>query len=397
MSLNELLFELGRYAGLLAYFSLALLIFSGDTARYFDRFFGLDRIIKFQRKFSLLLLVFVISHPLLFIIASGQIANFLIPDFSLLALASGIIAFYLLLVFFLASQLYKRISNRVWQYLHLLSYLFFFFAAFHALNWGSDASATWFKITLYSSLLAISVAIIYRTYRKLRDRGQTLATVVTNTPATHDSFTLRLRPKKKMDFRAGQFAFLRLDRDKLFARHPFTIANAPGEDELEFTIKDTGRFTAAARQLQAGDEINIEGPYGRFFLRDQDKDIIMIAGGVGITPFLSITREALKRNNKQRLVLLYGAMSLADIIAKEYLDTLPSRGLERAYFLSQEKGTGDYFPGRLNIKALKRFIRNQDQTLFYICGPKAMKDDIKKSLRALGVRNKDIIIEDFFW
>ena len=123
----------------------------------------------------------------------------------------------------------------------------------------------------------------------------------------------------------------------------------------------------------------------------------MIAGGVGITPFLSITREALKRNNKQRLVLLYGAMSLADIIAKEYLDTLPSRGLERAYFLSQEKGTGDYFPGRLNIKALKRFIRNQDQTLFYICGPKAMKDDIEKSLRALGVAKPAIIIEDFFW
>src|SRR3989344_7555035 len=67
LEIAKIFYLLGKLTGLSGFLFLSLLIFSGDTARFFDRFFGLDKIIKFQRKSSIIVLVFVLLHPLFFI------------------------------------------------------------------------------------------------------------------------------------------------------------------------------------------------------------------------------------------------------------------------------------------------------------------------------------------
>lgn len=399
MQATELFYDLGRYLGLAAFWGLALLIISGDLARYLDRFFGLDRIIKFQRKFSLFATALAVLHPAMFMLSTGSITGFIIPDFSIPPLAAGIVALYIFVAFYVASKLYKRISNQAWQYLHVVSYLLFFLSLYHALNWGSDSSNPLIKAAFAATASAVIIAIAYRTIHKIRKMREGHFEVRDLVKETGDVFTVAVKPPEGFCFKAGQFCFLRIDKGRLYARHPFTISSAPHEEMLRFTIKDTGAFTKEAGKLKKGDAISVEGPYGRFYLRDNKKDLIFIAGGVGITPFLSLLKDVLQNDRRSRNIsLIYGSQKAVDIIAKGFLDCLPEQGIKLTYVLSQEERLEEGFAkGRINETIISENVRDIDNTLFYICGPAAMKDALKKILLAMGARKKDIIVEDFFW
>ena len=125
-NISTLLYQLGQLAGIVGFVSLSFLIFSGDTARFWDRIFGLDKIIKFQRKFAIFTTIFVLSHPILFMLAEKSLAYYAIPNFSVLPLALGISAAYIFIVVMVASLIYKRISYLAWQYIHVLTYILFF-------------------------------------------------------------------------------------------------------------------------------------------------------------------------------------------------------------------------------------------------------------------------------
>ncbi|KKP39920.1 hypothetical protein A2229_00370 [Candidatus Peregrinibacteria bacterium RIFOXYA2_FULL_33_7] len=396
MTLSSLFYEIGVWSGLIGFFSLGLLIFSGDTARYFNKNFGLDKIIKFQKKFSLIVTFFITLHPLFFIISSKNITAFLIPDFQVLPLALGITAFYILIIIMLASTFYKRISYLVWQYLHVLTYILFFFAFYHAVNWGSDSENIIFKIIYSILFIAIIIGLIYRTQYKIKKRHSGKFFVKEIQQETKDTFSLFLTQEKTFKFQAGQFCFLRLNKDKLYARHPFTIASSPTEKNLRFTIKLAGRFTRFAQNLKKGEEVLLDGPFGIFTKKDNRKDLIFIAGGVGITPFLSLIKDNLDHN--QKITLLYGSKTKDNIIFKDELDKIQKPWFQKIYVLSQEnENVSNVEKGYITKKLIQKYVKNPTNSLFYICGPESMKNSVKKALKEMKVPKKNIFIEDFFW
>lgn len=395
VQLSTILYEIGKWSGLIGYFFLAFLIFSGDTARYWDRFIGLDKIIKFQRKFSIWTAVFVVLHPLLFILSKQTITNYIIPDFSVPPLAFGIIALYIFVAVMIASALYKRISYTVWQYIHVLTYVLFFFSLYHALFWGSDTDA--FIIPYLISCIAVIVGIIYRTQYKIKKMRAGRFLVKEIRKETEDTFTLVLSPEKKFTFTAGQFCFLRLNTNRLYARHPFTLSGSPRARDLSFTIKRAGRFTETAQNLKVGDEVLVDGPFGRF-VAEPAKTLVCIAGGVGIAPFMSIIKENRMKEEKQNILLLYGSKTEKDIIFKNELDSINEDWLTKVYVISREKESS--FPcehGRIDEQMIRKYVRDPGTALFYICGPEQMTRDIKKILIGLRVDKSDIYTESFFW
>lgn len=400
LKITDVFYLTGKLAGLTGFLCLSLLIFSGDTARSFDRFFGLDKIIKFQRKFSLLTLFFILSHPLFFILSSRMILPYLVPDFRVLPLALGIISFYIFIIILIASKIYKLISYTIWQYIHLLTYLLFFFVFYHAFNRGSDFSNRSIRIIYFIIFIAIIGGIIYRASSKLRQKYSGKFYVQGIKFATKDTFTLTLKPAKPLIFKAGQFCFLRLNEDKLYARHPFTIASAPGQAELSFTAKLTGRFTKALAELKTGEEVIIDGPYGIFNIEDDNKDLVFMAGGVGITPFMSIIADRLKTDKTQNIILLYGSRTGQDIIYRRKLDNIKKNWFKKVYILSHEYAlpeTAEYEIGYVNQAIIKKYVSHINNSLFYICGPEPMKDSLQKILNQLGVKKRDVMVEDFFW
>ncbi|MDP2736320.1 MAG: ferric reductase-like transmembrane domain-containing protein [bacterium] len=387
---------LGKLAGLSGFLFLSLLIFSGDTARYFDKFFGLDRIIKFQKKFALFTMWFVLAHPFFFILSDWSILSFLIPNFSALPLALGAMALYIFVIVMVASKMYKRISYNVWQYLHIFTYVLFCFSLYHAFYLGSDSN-NWPVRAIYLILLAAVVSgAIYRTNYKLKQRRAGKFYVESVKYETKDVFTLTLKPKKKFLFKAGQFCFLRLNQDKLYARHPFTIASSPGEDELHFIIKIKGGFTKALLKLKPGDEVIVDGPFGIFTVDDHAKDLVFIAGGVGIAPFISLIRDKLAEETSRQVVLLYGAKTEAGIIYRQELDNIKQSWFKKVYILSDYR-SGATVAGYINQEVIEKYVRNINNSLFYICGSESMKTSLKEILARLEVSRQNIIIEDFFW
>lgn len=394
---NLLLYSIGKLTGLIGFLFLSVLIISGDTARFFDRFFGMDRIIKFQRKFSLIISVFLISHPLFFILSGGNYLTYIIPDFAVPPLAFGIISLYIFIVIIVCSVLYKRISYQIWQYIHILTYVLFFSAFYHALNIGSDTGNVFVKSIFGVLLIVLIMSSIYRIYYKVK-HSEFKYHVKEIKWETHDTFTLRLKQNKKLFFKPGQFCFLRINKNKLYARHPFTISSSPNEDTLDFTMKITGRFTKTASQLKEGEEVIVDGPFGIFTIKDEKKDLVFIAGGVGITPFASMIKERLHSKEQQNITLLYGSKTKEDIIFRKELDEVKEEWFKNVYVLSNEEiPEKDQEQGRVTIEILKKYVKDVNNSLFYLCGPEPMKVEIIKILKNIGVRNENIRIESFFW
>lgn len=398
MSLSEVLYLIGRALGFLALISLALLIFSGDTARFTDKYFGLDRIIKFQRKFSLFNLFFLIFHPIFFIVSGESFADYFIPNFLILPLALGTIAFYIFMIVMLCSYFYKKISYTAWQYIHVLTYILFFLSVSHAFLWGSSSDNP-IAISLYIFLLLIiAIGCIYRLQYKIKEARYGKAIVTNIKWETDDVFSLFLKPKVPINFKAGQFCFLRLDGKKLYARHPFTIASSPIEKELLFSIKNTGRFTSAISKLSIGDEINIDGPFGRFVERNKFNNFVFIAGGIGITPFRSLIKDFFNKKKKGKIALLYFAKTEKDLVFYSEFENLKGDSFEVNYILSDSKKEDERFMGGyISIELVREISNSMDSPIFYICGPRGLKDNAKNILRKMKIPNSRIVIEDFFW
>ncbi len=404
---SMILYNTGALFGLIGYLALTLLIISGDLARYFDKYFGIDSIIKTQRKFSIITTIFVITHPILFILSNTYWANYLIPQFKIIPLAMGTIALYLFLLILLSSFLYKKISQTTWQYLHLMIYALFFISSFHAINQGTSYNNNLLIQIIFTIILILFITgLIYRTQYKLRKYFEEKPKTLNIRKETQDTFTIVITKPENFKYEAGQFAFLKLDKNKLYARHPFTISSAPHQKEIDFTIKNTGKFTNIAKKLKQGEKINIEGPYGTFVANNED-DLILVAGGVGITPFLSIIKDKTHKKTKQKITLIYCTKTQKDIIRKKELDKLQkqNKNLKIIHYISQEntkkenknKNNKEY-EGRLNkenfLKYLK--IRKQENTILMMCGPEPLKKTIKQIIKKEKIKIKTKQ-ESFFW
>jgi len=396
LSGSSLLYSFGRLSGLVGFLFLSVLVLSGETSRFFDKFFGMDSIIKFQRKFALITSFFVISHPILFILSDSFFLRHLLPDFASIPMALGTFAFYIFIIVSISSILYKRISYNIWQYIHIGTYLLFFFSFYHALKIGPDINDIFVKSLFYFLFFAMIVGIIYRANYKLKQRGNKF--IVREIKwETKNTFTLVLKPNKKFKFKAGQFCFLRINKEGLYARHPFTISSSPSEGTLNFTIKMSGRFTKVASELKKGEEIIIEGPFGTFTFEDSEKSLVFIAGGVGVTPFMSMIKDNLDRKINNDMLLFYGVRMRDEIIFKKKLDDIPSKKLKKVFVLSEDKSSGVFEKGYINKKIIQKYIKDIGNSLFYLCGPQIMMKNVKKSLLDLGVMEKNINMESFFW
>ena len=399
-NVNNMLYNTGVLFGLTGFLALSLLIISGETARFFDKYFGIDTIIKTQRKFSIITTLLIISHPIFFALAYSSMAQYLIPQTQSITLLTGTIALYLLIIISTASLLYKMISQTMWQYLHLLIYALFFLSLYHGINHGSSFDNNYFvKIIFYFLIFGTIIGIIYRTQHKIKSFLKQKPYVKEVRKETSDTFTLKIKKPKKFEYEAGQFCFLKLNKNKLYARHPFTISSAPYEEDLEFTIKNTGRFTNTAKNLNVKEKITIEGPYG-IFIPEKNKELIFVAGGVGITPFMSIIKDQTYKKLNIKITLIYASKTKREIIFYDELNELQikNKNLKVIHYLSRENKEG--FEQRLNKKNFLKYVKhlknNKDKSLLMMCGPKKLKQKIKNILKEENIKIK-VKEESFFW
>jgi len=219
------------------------------------------------------------------------------------------------------------------------------------------------------------------------------------TQVSRNTYNVLLQPKaKKIDYAPGQFAFLKLYRESLpTEEHPFTISSSPTNGKnISFTIKNSGDYTSTVKYTVPGDRARIDGPYGHFsFLRYAPCDLLFIAGGVGITPILSMIRYLRDTNDERSWTLIWGNRTEDDIIFRKEIEQITSPDRRVIHVLSeQEDWQGER--GIIDKPMLDRLLNDNDRNArVFLCGPPPMMTAVRESLRELGIKGGRIHTERF--
>ncbi|WP_411275643.1 flavodoxin reductase [Daejeonella sp.] len=207
---------------------------------------------------------------------------------------------------------------------------------------------------------------------------------------THDVLRIVLEKPDNYLFTPGQATEIAINKKEWKKeKRPFTFTNLPDEDQLEFTIKTYPSHKGVTNELlslKTGDELIIHEVWGAIAYKGEG---VFIAGGAGVTPFLSIFRDLKSINQIGGNKLIFANKTKADIIHEKELKDLLCDGFIN--ILSDEAVAG-YAHGIITEKFLKENIDDFDKN-FYICGPPPMMDAIQGYLTKLGVRDNSVVVE----
>jgi ferredoxin-NADP reductase len=209
-------------------------------------------------------------------------------------------------------------------------------------------------------------------------------------------------------FRAGQYAAL------CFKQHGrptptrcFSIVSSPIDiDVLEFGIRVKGAFTTSLQNLKPGDSVTVEGPFGGFVLHPlRDDRVVMLAGGIGITPLLSQIRYATQANSATRIMLVYSCQTQEDTPYMAELLQLAQQNPNFSLLFAIGSGKIDAFAkgmaisGRITPEILEQLSLMKEngwqKNTYFICGPAGFMNAMTGALRAKGVVEDRIITEAF--
>jgi ferredoxin-NADP reductase len=200
-------------------------------------------------------------------------------------------------------------------------------------------------------------------------------------------------------FHAGQFLHIALDEYHPETQWPesrvFSIASSPTEraDELAVTISVKGRFTERIFQtLEKGSECWLKLPYGEF-LFPPDRHLTLIAGGVGITPYLSLLKQMLEEKSEQSVTLCYGVRSAEHYLFGELIERCEAELPNFVKTVWCEDGSVPGEKGILDIGAI--YAAAPDGSLFYLSGPPAMITTFKSRLLGLGMEAERVRVDDW--
>jgi len=204
--------------------------------------------------------------------------------------------------------------------------------------------------------------------------------------------TLRAKKDSIQKQRAGQFLFVRFPRDKdLNESHPFTISSAPSEDVLRLTIKASGDFTRELfAQLKEGADAIVEGPYGMFNYKTGGSKQIWIAGGIGLTPFLSFLRD-MHGSLAHDVDLYYTVRHPEEAIFLEEIEAADQKNPRLKVYIRYSAKDGS-----LKIEDI---VKNAGGDVHshhvYMCGPLPMTMAFEKKFLDLGLPKDNLHYEEF--
>lgn len=390
---------LGRATGLIGFSILVLQFVLSARFKFLDRAFGLDKLMSFHKWMAIIGGILILLHPAFLALNTKNFFLFTMQTPWRVNLGKG--ALLIIIVTVLFSLLLKKLKfqYQVWRFLHKSVIIILLLGFLHGLFTGTSMKIDGMKLFWWMLFVITFIIYVYRNlYMPLWGRKRFTVTAVEH--ATYDTYTLLLKPDDNVTLphHPGQFMFLKLKRPgRKSEQHPFTIASSPtGEMPLQATIKKSGDFTNTIGETVPGDKAFIEAPFGRFsFVHDNPKSFLFIAGGVGITPIMSMLRYLRDTADKRRAILIYGNKSEKDIVFKDELEKM-SAWLNTVHVLmnpaKEWTGARGFVTKELLQKEAGGILTEAD---IYLCGPPIMMKKVKEALKSLGVSKKRIHYELF--
>jgi predicted ferric reductase len=380
---------------------------------------GIDWVLQVHQLFARTALVFLLLHPFMYTlpIQPAWMTSPSHQDFLGLNLASGLTGMLSLfaLVILVGLAIMRKsseLSYEAWRLSHvILALVIASVGFFHTMDAGRYAQEVWMR-SYWQFMLGLALLSLAWTYViKPLIQNKNAHEVISIKEVSLKIWELVIKhPKeKKINYQGGQFAWLKIDSSSPMPENPFSIASCSDKDssEMKFLIKDVGDFTHQVSQVQVGQKVFIDGPYGNFgaeaFSVEHDQ-LVMIAGGVGIAPMISVLRQIEREQDPKvlakKILLIYGnrvaeqAIDLKDMVHLEAF-----RDLEVVQLVSEPSKDWQGQIGVLDSATLERILNSHQINLksaqFMICGPAEMIDSVEISLDQFGAPLAHIASEKF--
>jgi predicted ferric reductase len=200
---------------------------------------------------------------------------------------------------------------------------------------------------------------------------------------------LRAVGDKQIKAKPGQFVYINIHKRGLKGKlHPFSLSEIK-DNEIHISIKEIGDFTGKISDKLEGEKVSVEGAFGNFSSENGSDKQVWIAGGIGITPFVSMA-DAL--SDQKQVKLYYSATSKEEMAYQQQLEKLASQNTNFSveFVITNEQE-------RLTAAQIVANIDEEDyeDTTFFICGPGDMNKQLAKGLYANGVSRENVFIEHF--
>jgi predicted ferric reductase len=400
------LHTLGRLSGIAGLSFLLVAAMLSSRVPGFDRLFGgLTKLWRTHHQLAAVSFLLLLAHPLFLAFSAATISveasvRTFFPASWTLAVATGWLALIAMMIFLAPSfSFFGNPHYQRWKLLHKLAGLAVILALWHAFLLAQTIHHPW-DYLLWGIYAALAVAaVIYRwvfSRQLISKKGRVKYRVAEVTYPLHGIAEIELAPEKQtLQYLPGQFVYLTPYDKQLPAgyaqEHPYTLSSAPHEANLRIAIKDLGDASRALQTIQVGSEVRVEGPYGAFFpvVENEDSEL-WIAGGIGITPFLSRARNLVKTQDEVDIYLILCVQDEARALFCRELEAiaanLPGFNVTTHYF---------YREGPLSEKFVIDHCPNFRSRSCYVCGPPTMLNHVQKFLRAAGVPPRQIHTEEF--
>lgn len=383
--------------------------------RFIERHFGMDNLYRFHGIMATISFVLGFIHSRFKVALVGftpTVAQIGLILFGLVVLAGGI---------FLVDSFLRRIKpvedfrkylaerwgfkRRVAVVMHNLTLVAIFLILLHVINTAAaflSPAVRWVYLGYFSLGMGFYV---YHQFIRRWVMKRNAYHVIENRQEAKDVRTITIAPwqGKVFDYKPGQFALLRVFNGKVESEsHPFTIAASPSQpDSVSFSIKASGDFTGKLDQVQVGDEVHIDAPYGIFSHLNfpEEKELVFIAGGIGVTPLLSMLLYLRDKDPQRKVTLLWGVRTEEDLIRRKDLEEI-AEAMPNFSWVPVLSHDPDW-PGEkgfFDTEKLQRMAiqgRDLQTTGFYTCGPRIMMNLVAGTLGVQGVPKERIHFEKF--
>lgn len=401
-------YTIGQVAALVGLSILLMQAVLASRFSFIERWFGQDTIMRFHRKMGLTGFFLILLHPIFlttsyFLVDPALVADFLFPVWGWKLL--GQVSFGLLLVIVILSvwTAVFKLKYHWWRRIHTLVYLVLIGGFIHSIELGSDLIVEgvlrYYWITL--GIITLLSFLHSRVINPLWPRLHPYIIESVHSPATRvHTITFEQNLKHHFTYSPGQFLFIKfLSKGITGEWHPFTISSSPSEENIKISAKESGDWTSTLGALMPGDRALIQAPFGRFSFTNlhTKRNLVFIAGGIGITPFRSMLKYVHDTNLQEHKVqLLYANRTRHDIAFHEEFDQIQetNKNISILHVLSDDPTwPGEH--GRIDENCITKHVTEIVEKEFYICGPPPMMAAIKNTLRTLGVPRNQIHTEEF--
>ena len=391
---------LGLTAGLLILLQLPL----AGRLKVLDRIFSLPGLIRQHRRHAWAIVLMASVHPLCILLPEGKLT---IPmEMRYWPEWAGVALLILILVQFIAAQwrLSLRIGFHRWLPGHrIIGFVIAGLLIVHVCFVSETFTDNWLPrlaVVIAAGVFALLWLWVRSSWLRIHRRPYRVSRAG---PIGRDCIGVELESAggAAMDYLPGQFAFVSFAGRHLSREpHPFTLASTPSRPgSIQFAIRTCGDWTRQLDRLAVGDRAYLQGPFGRFshLFAGSERELILIAGGIGITPMLSMLRYMADHDDKRPITLIWSNRTPAHLVFNEELDGLATKltGLRCIPIFTADTETGEP-SGRLNRTSLKALLSDNSRTAaVFLCGPPPMMKALTTDLRRLGFPTREIVTETF--